>query len=679
MGRRISGLAIALTLVWASASGGRAASLNEDAARAAIQKAVDAVYPALVRIHVVMEEGGNGRMQKQRSTGSGTIISEDGFLLTNHHVAGRGTRIVCRLSDREEVDAELIGTDPLSDLSVLKLDLRSRRNPKAKVPVAKFGDSDLLKVGDVVLAMGSPAGLSQSVTKGIVANTAMISPGGAGGLYLDGERVGELVRWIGHDAVIFPGNSGGPLVNLKGEIVGVNEVGIGSLGGAIPSNLAQAVAKELIAKGRVARSWIGLEVQPLLKKMTTDKGVLVANVLPDSPAKAAGLQAGDFVTYYDGKALPESRSPEDIPVFNRLVLTTPVGAKVALKGVRGGKPMQWRLTTMEREPNQAREGELENWGLTVRDFTRMSALEAERPDRKGVQVDSVRAGGPCAESKPALRADDIITRVGERQITRVEDLRRFTREWTNGLEEPKPVLVTFLRGTEELVTVPRIGPEVRENKPARPAKAWLGVETQVLTRDIAEALDLEGKKGVRVTKVVPASPAEKAGAKVGDVFLKLDGQVIAASTPADEELFDNLIRQYKVAGEAELQGVRSGQPIKLAAKLARQPKPATELEEYKEDRFEFTARELSARDRLDAKLEETDSAVRIVAVQGAGWAALAGLSSGDLVLSIDGQKVTGIPALRQLMVKLSQAKPRSVVFFIKRGIRTGFLELEPKW
>jgi serine protease Do len=278
-----------------------------------------------------------------------------------------------------------------------------------------------------------------------------------------------------------------------------------------------------------------------------------------------------------------------------------------------------------------------------------------------------------------LRAEDIITRVGNCEINNVEDLRRFTREWTKGLSEPKPVLVTFLRGSEELMTVPKIGPEVQEDKPARPAKAWLGAQTQVLTRDLAEALDLEGKKGVRVTKVLPASPAEKAGVKVGDIFLKLDGQVIAASTPADEELFDNLIRQYKVGGEAELAGVRAGKPLKISLKLGKQPKPATELEEYKDDRFEFTARELSLRDRLDAKLRETDSGVRIVTVQGAGWAALAGLSSGDLVLSIDGRQVEGIVALRQLMAKLRETKPRSVVFFIKRGIRTGFLELEPKW
>ena len=181
-----------------------------------VEAAVQAVYPALVRIHVVAEEGGAGRMQKGRASGSGTIISPDGYILTNHHVAGRATRITVRLADRQELRATLVGTDPLADLAVLKIDRKDLRNPAAPLPVAKFGDSSALEVGDAVLAMGSPAGVSQSVTQGIVANTEMIAPGGA--MRLDGESVGELVRWIGHDAVIFPGNSGGPLVNLKGEM-----------------------------------------------------------------------------------------------------------------------------------------------------------------------------------------------------------------------------------------------------------------------------------------------------------------------------------------------------------------------------------------------------------------------------------------------------------------------------
>ena len=672
-------LALAVPLVAATPTPALApAADTTEASRPAIQRAVDAVYPALVRIHVVMEEGEGGRMQKRRGTGSGTIISEDGYILTNHHVAGRGTRIVCRLSNREELDAELIGTDALSDLAILKIDPKSRRDPKPKLAVAKFGDSDKLKVGDAVLAMGSPAGLSQSVTRGIVSNTAMISPYG-GGLSLDGERVGDLVRWIGHDAVIFPGNSGGPLVNLKGEIIGVNEVSIGSLGGAIPGNLAQAVAKELIKTGRVLRSWIGLELQPLLKQMSRARGVLVASVLAGSPAETAGLRAGDVVTEYDGREVPESRAPEDLPLFNRMVLTTPVGASVALKGVRDGKPMTWRVATVEREANLARESELLNWGLTLRDFTRVSALELERTNRLGVLVDSVRPGGASAEAKPALREGDIITRVAETPITNTAALTKFTADWTRGLTEPKAVLVTFDRDGQEFATVARIGPEVQDDKPARAAKAWLGVQTQVLTRELAEALDLAGKKGVRVTKVLTGSPADKAGLRVGDVFTRLDDEVIAASTPADQELFENLIRQSRAGSAAELQGFRDGQPLKLTATLGRQPKPASELDEFKDDRFEFTARELSVMDRLAAKLADADKGVRIATVQNSGWAALAGLSSGDTLLKIDGDPVASIAGLKSTMERLRESKPRRVVFFIKRGIHTAFLELEPKW
>jgi serine protease Do len=650
---------------------------GDDASREAIERAVDAVYPALVRIHVVYEEGDSGKMQKRRSSGSGAIISEDGYIITNHHVAGRATRLVCRLSNREEVDAVLVGTDALSDLAILKLDLSSSRNPKQKLSVAKFGDSDKLAVGDVVLAMGSPAGVSQSVTKGIVANTAMISPSGR--MVLDGESVGELVRWIGHDAVIFGGNSGGPLVNLRGEIIGVNEVGLGSLGGAIPSNLAQAVAKELIAKGRVSRSWIGLEPQPLLKKMTEATGVLVASVLPGSPALKAGIQAGDFIHEYNGDSVIESRAPEDLPVFNRMVLNTPVGASVTLKGTRAGQPMTWKLTTIEREASEALEFELVNWGLTVRDFTSLSAMELERPNRHGVLVHSLRSGGPGSEAKPPLRGDDVITKFAGKTVTNSAALIALTKEFIKELNEPKPVVVTFERDSQEFVSVVRIGPEVDEEKPARPAKAWLGAQTQVLTRELAEALDLEGRKGVRITQVVPGSPAEKGGIKTGDIFLKLDGQVIAASTPSDQELFENLIRQYKVTGTAELEGVRDGKPLKLAVPLGRQPKPNSELEEYKDEQFEFSARELSLTDRIDAKLADTEKGVRIGSAQNAGWAALAGLSSGDILLSIDGQPVEGIAELKATMKKLSESKPRRVAFFIKRGIRTQFIELEPKW
>jgi S1-C subfamily serine protease len=391
------------------------------------------------------------------------------------------------------------------------------------------------------------------------------------------------------------------------------------------------------------------------------------------------LQPGDFIHEFNGSPVSESRAPEDLPLFNRLVLTTPVGATAAVKGMRAGKPMTWQLTTVEREPREAREVEAKPWGLTVRDFTLYAALEEQRKDRKGVLVDTLRPGGPSSESKPALRSGDIILAVEGRPVDNVKALQALTRELTKDEQERRPVLVTFERNESQMVTVALIGPDLEDDKPARAAKAWLGANTQVLTSQIAEALKLEGKKGVRVTRILPDSPAEKAGIKPGDIFLKLDEMVIPASTPSDDELFDNLIRAYKVGAEVTLDGVRSGQPLKLTAKLARQPKPSSELPEYKDDRFEFTARELSLNDRVDDKLAADVRGLKVSAVQNAGWTALAGLSSGDVLLSVDGKPMDSVATLKALLQGYRDTKPRRVVLFVRRGVHTFYLEIEPKW
>ena len=269
---------------------------------ASVQLAIKKVYPALVRVYVVLEEPSGGRMERMRGAGSGVIVSSDGYVVTNHHVAGNSVRSHCTLADGEEVEATRVGTDPLSDVAVLKLKLETRKRPGAAVAVAPWGDSNQLKVGDVVLAMGSPMALSQSVTQGIVSNTQMIMPKLLEErIRLDGEDVGQIVRWIGHDAVIFHGNSGGPLVNLRGEIVGINELALGSLGGAIPSNLVRDVVDQLIERGRVTRSWLGVEFQPRLKGHKEDAGALVAGVVEGSPADKAGIKAGDVVTRFRGQ------------------------------------------------------------------------------------------------------------------------------------------------------------------------------------------------------------------------------------------------------------------------------------------------------------------------------------------------------------------------------------------
>lgn len=643
-----------------------------------VEAAVQAVYPALVRIHVVAEEGGAGRMQKGRASGSGTIISPDGYILTNHHVAGRATRITVRLADRQEVKATLVGTDPLADLAVLKIDPKSLRNPDAPLPVAKFGDSDALEVGDIVLAMGSPAGLSQSVTQGIVANTEMIAPGG-GSMRLDGEAVGELVRWIGHDAVIFPGNSGGPLVNLKGEIVGVNEVGIGSLGGAIPANLARKVADELIAKGHVDRSWVGLVAQPLLKTSDAKAGILVGGVIGDSPADKAGLKAGDLVTRCNGKEVPASRAAEDIPVFNRMLFESAIASEISLEGIRDGKPMSWKVTSTEREPAEPREKELLSWGITGRDLTELNARELLRDDNKAVLVQSIRPGGAAAASKPAISPGDLILAVSNKPTPNLAELIKVSNEITDGKTEPVPVLVSYEHDGRSYLTVVKIGPEPDPDKPGLVKKAWIGIDTQVISADLAEALGVTGSKGVRVTQVHPGSSAEKAGLKTGDLLLKLDGTVIPTSRPEESDVFASLIRQYKIGKDATLSIRRGTENLDLKVTLDASPEGTSELDSFDCETLEFNSRDIGQADRVSDKLPDDFKGILVTAVTPAGWAALGGLSAGDMVISIDGKPVESIEALKPILVDLEKNLRSPIVLFVRRGITTRYIELEPSW
>jgi serine protease Do len=642
-----------------------------------IEAAVRAVYPALVRIHVVAEEGGAGRMQKGRGSGSGTIISPDGYILTNHHVAGRATRITVRLADRQELRATLVGTDPLADLAILKIEKKDLRNPEAPLPVAKFGDSSSLEVGDTVLAMGSPAGLSQSVTQGIVANTEMIAPGGA--MRLDGESVGELVRWIGHDAVIFPGNSGGPLVNLKGEIVGVNEVGIGSLGGAIPSNLARKVSDELIASGHVARSWVGLTAQPLLKSSDATAGILVGGVIDGSPAQKAGLKAGDLITKCNDAEIPASRAAEDVPVFNRILLEAAIGSEITFQGQREGNPMTWKVTSTVREPAQPREKELLSWGITARDLTELNAKELLRDDNKAVLVQSIRPGGSSAASKPSVSPGDLILAVDGKPTANLADLVRVSNEITAEKTEPVPVLVSYEREGRNYLTVVRIGPESDPDKPGLVKKAWIGIDTQVISTELAKALGIPGWKGVRVTQVHPGSSAEKAGLKTGDLLLRLDGTVIPTSRPEESDVFPSLIRQYKIGTEAALSVRRGTEELVIKVPLDASPEGTAELDSYECETLEFNARDLGQADRVSEKLPDDFKGVLITAVTPAGWAALGGLSAGDILVSLDGKLVDSIDTLKPILADLEKNLRSPIVLFVRRGITTRYIELEPTW
>jgi len=641
-----------------------------------VSEKVSSVYQAIVRIEVVSETGSNGRMLKTGSLGSGVIIDESGLVVTNHHVAGKATRLTCRLHDGEEIAADLIGADALTDLAVLRLRLEERNPGSSALQVAIFGDSDLVEVGDVCFAMGSPAGLSQSVTRGIISNLALMS-NRLGSFRLDGEYVGELVRWLGHDAVIFPGNSGGPLVNQQGKIIGINEVSIASLGGAIPSNLAQSIAEELSEKGYIERSWTGLECQPSLDD--EKPGILVSGVIPDSPAKLSRFQPGDLITHFQGRPV-QAMIPEDLPPFHQQVCATPPGTVVQMAGFRADLPIKWSLTTQKREPANKREKELKNWGLTLRDLTLFSSLEARRQDSQGAQVHSVAQGGPCFSAKPGLAPGDIITEVDGHPILQVSDLVEVSRKITSNQPIPVPVLVRFERNLATFLTVVKIGPQAEGKGPLEAWKPWLGVSTQVITRDLSQALSLPPPgKGVRISQVFPDTPAEQAGLKTGDFIFRLDRQIIQAHRPEDYEVFGNMIKQYRIGSTISLEILRDDQIFELNATLDKRPTPGKEMPEFEDEQLEFTVRELSFADRVFMRLEPHQNGLLVENVESAGWAALAGLKQGDLLLEMNGSELNNTANFKEKMQVLSREMPQSVLFFVQRGIHTLFIEIQPEW
>lgn len=634
------------------------------------------VYKAIVRIEVISEKGSGGRMMKSRSTGSGVITRKDGIVITNHHVAGKATRLTCRLYNGEEIMADLVGADAMTDLAVLKLRLEERKNLAANLEVAKFGNSDEVKVGDICYAMGSPAGLSQSITRGIVSNLAMISPF-RGSFRLDGENVGELVRWLGHDAIIFPGNSGGPLVDIKGRIIGINEVGIGSLGGAIPSNLAKKIADELTEHGFITRSWTGLECQPVFEEQK--KGIIIAGIIKDSPGEKAGFLPGDRIVKYNGHRV-DAQIPEDLPLFNQLSSSVKPGKKIKIDGFRNGIKQTWHLSAQHREAAFSKEEELNSWGITVRNFTLMSSLEARRENSDGVQVHSVGRGGPSFSAKPAMMPGDVITMVKGESIRNVKELLDLTRKITRGKNKPVSTLVKFERNLAQYLTVIKIGPEPDENQPLEAWKPWLGISTQVLTKELSNALGLPSStRGIRVAQVFPDTPAQDGGLQAGDLLFRVDGQIITASRPEDAEVFSNMIKQYKTDASISLSGEREGKPLDLNISLTKRPPPSNELPKLKDETFEFSLREISFADRVNARLSDNHAGIIVDNVQPAGWAALSGLRQGDFLLEIEKQPIKSIEQYKEMIEKQINAQKEKIIFFVRRGIHTMYLEVQPNW
>jgi serine protease Do len=644
--------------------------------RAAVDPAIARMRPSLVRIHVVSTEFREGREIKMQAVGSGAIISKDGYIITNHHVAGHGARMVCTLWNREEIDAELIGTDPLTDISIIKL---MPEKPREFTP-AVFGDSSALQVGDSILAMGSPMALSQSVTLGIISNVEMTMPKLFGQqMRLDGEDVGALVRWVGHDAAIYGGNSGGPLVNLRGEIVGINEIRFG-LSGAIPGNLAKGVAEQLIAHGKIQRSWLGVDVQPQFKHSEDEHGVVIGGVIADSPAGRAGLQAGDLLLRI-GDTSTNVRYDEQMPDFMRLTTSLPLDKEIPATFMRAGKQMTVQLKPVERGELNPKQQELKQWGLTVRNLSFLTAKEMKRTNQLGALVTSVRPGGPAGEAKPALDTRDVLTEIDGAAVKDIEDLIALTKRLTQGKTEPVPVIATFERESQRFLTIVKVGIEEMRDPGLEVTKAWLPVETHVISRDIARHLGKPELKGFYITEVYPKTTAEKAGLMPGDFIIAVDDEKLTASGAEHEDELSTLIRQYDIGATVKLTVLRGkeNKEIKVPVDLARSPKLKREMKKYRNDDFEFTAREVAFFDIAEEQWKPGQRGALIEEVKPGSWAELGSLYTDDLVVEIDGQPVNDVESLKKIMDRIAVDKKTFVVIKVLRGIHTAFLELEPTW
>ncbi len=386
------------------------------------------------------------RMQRETSLGSGVIISKDGYIITNDHVVNGADEIKVTLaSGKKEYTAKVVGHDPRTDVAVLKIDAQD-------LPSATLGNSDKIEVGDIVLAIGSPFGLSQTVTMGIV------SAKGRGGMGIE-----DYEDFIQTDAAINPGNSGGALVDAQGRVIGINTAILSRTGGnvgvgfAVPINLARSVMDSLVKDGKIDRGYMGVllqEVTPALAeefKIPEKGGALIAEVTDNSAAADAGLKAGDVVIEFEGKPVEDSRQ------LKLIVGQRKPGDKVTLKVLRQGKEKSFEVklksapgekggTGLRREDNNGESDALD--GVTVGDINAQARQELDLPaNLKGALVVDIEQDIPAFEA--GLRQGDVILEINRKPVNNAEDAVEISKH----IQDKRILLRVFSRGGSRYLVV----------------------------------------------------------------------------------------------------------------------------------------------------------------------------------------------------------------------------------
>ena len=371
------------------------------------------------------------RKMKQSSLGSGFIIDKDGFIITNNHVVEGADEIKVKLADGREFKARVVGRDPKTDLALIKISSVFKN-----LPVLPLGDSDRMRVGDWVLAMGNPFGLEHTVTQGILSATGRVI------------GAGPYDNFLQTDAPINPGNSGGPLINLKGEVIGINSAIVATgqgIGFAIPSNMAKTVVPQLREKGKVTRGWLGVSIQSVTPEIAQafglkePMGALVGDVVPGGPAEAAGIKRGDIIVSFDGRDI------KNMPDLPRMVAAAPIGKTVAVKVIRSGKEVGLKVTvtelTEDKVASQGRQKE-NQLGLAVDNISPRWMDKFRLKTRTGVVVVGIAPDGAAAEV--GIQPGDIILEVNNRPVRNMNDYR----EAMGKIEKRGYVLFLVKRGAQ---------------------------------------------------------------------------------------------------------------------------------------------------------------------------------------------------------------------------------------
>ena len=343
------------------------------------------------------------RKMKQQSLGSGFIVSKDGYIITNNHVVDNAEEIKVTLTDGREFKAKVVGRDETTDLALIKI-----TDPAGNLPILVLGDSEKMRVGDWVLAIGNPFGLEHTVTQGIISATGRVIGSGP---YDD---------FLQTDAPINPGNSGGPLVNLRGEVVGINTAifsGGQGLGFAIPSAMAKSVTTQLRERGKVVRGYIGVTIQSVTPELAKSfglkeaRGALVGEVVKGGPAEKGGVRVGDVIVAFDGRKV---KSSEDLP---RLVAETPVGKSVEVSVFREAKEhhLSLKVEELTKEKIAAQtSAPVQSFGMKVDNITPKLRQQFGTGEKTGVIVVSVEQGSLADDA--GIQQGDVITEVNRKRV-----------------------------------------------------------------------------------------------------------------------------------------------------------------------------------------------------------------------------------------------------------------------